>query len=56
MGTPPSARGGWSNPGGERRSNRGSKGTRACIHDISAPTNESGQVPDEKVVELAFVV
>ena len=40
MGTPPSARGGWNNSGGEplavasARSSRDSKGRRACIHDI----------------------
>ena len=62
MGTQPSARSGQNNPGGELsavapvRSNRDSKGTRASSHRVQCDHDESGQVSDEQVVELAFAV
>ena len=59
MGTPPSAPGGWNNSGGERGEREAVETVMADVRVsmiFSATMNESGQVPDEEVMELAFAV
>ena len=62
MGTPPSARDGWNNSRGEplavatARSSGDSKADVRVSIVFSASMNESGQVPDEEVIELVFAV
>ena len=58
MGTSPSALSGWNNPEGERLQEAvETVGAHACVTIVfSASIDKSGQVPDEKIVELAFAV